>query len=239
MPRRHSKSPRPSARKAAGKQAAPKPVVTYFGNRLPVLALSVALVAWVAVRGLNDANAVAVAVALCAALSASVRALSADGSSSSDTIYAAAGDAAVENDVEQYTSFFSGARKTTGAISTEQGKKVRAHNYGEMVDKYYTLVTDFYEYGWGQSFHFAPRFSNESFAESIVRAEHYLASRLGLTSKMRVLDVGCGVGGPLRNIARFSGAAVEGDVTVADLAGGFHLGNAVRGLMPAVLAVAQ
>jgi para-aminobenzoate synthetase/4-amino-4-deoxychorismate lyase len=36
-----------------------------------------------------------------------------------------------------------------------------------------------------------------------------------------------------------SGVAVEGDVTVADLAGGFQLGNALRGLMPAVLAVAQ
>ncbi|WP_339345823.1 aminodeoxychorismate synthase component I [uncultured Sphingomonas sp.] len=45
--------------------------------------------------------------------------------------------------------------------------------------------------------------------------------------------------GVLRAQLLDSGAAVEGDVTVADLAGGFHLGNAVRGLMPAVLAVAQ
>lgn len=26
------------------------------------------------------------------------------------------------------------------------------------VNKYYDLVTSFYEYGWGESFHFAPRF---------------------------------------------------------------------------------
>ena len=28
---------------------------------------------------------------------------------------------------------------------------------------YYDLVTDFYEYGWGRSFHFAPRVPGESF----------------------------------------------------------------------------
>ena len=79
-----------------------------------------------------------------------------------------------------------------------------------LVNQYYDLVTDFYEYGWGQSFHFAPRFRGESFRASIVRHEHYLASRLGLGPADRVLDVGCGVGGPMREIARFSGASVIG-----------------------------
>lgn len=43
---------------------------------------------------------------------------------------------------------------------------------------FYNLVTDFYEYGWGQSFHFAPRRNNETFRESIRRAEYVLASRI-------------------------------------------------------------
>ncbi|CAN0539371.1 unnamed protein product, partial [Scytosiphon promiscuus] len=43
---------------------------------------------------------------------------------------------------------------------------------------FYNLVTDFYEYGWGQSFHFAPRQKNETFRESIRRAEYVLASRI-------------------------------------------------------------
>lgn len=43
---------------------------------------------------------------------------------------------------------------------------------------FYNLVTDFYEYGWGQSFHFAPRRKNEYFRESIRRAEYVLASRI-------------------------------------------------------------
>ena len=28
--------------------------------------------------------------------------------------------------------------------------------YASMVTAFYDLITDFYEYGWGQSFHFAP-----------------------------------------------------------------------------------
>lgn len=86
----------------------------------------------------------------------------------------------------------------------------RKSQYTTMINSYYDLVTDFYEYGWGQSFHFAPRFRGESFAASLARHEHYLALRLGLRPDMRVLDVGCGVGGPMRAIARFSGAHVTG-----------------------------
>lgn len=79
-----------------------------------------------------------------------------------------------------------------------------------MVSSFYDLVTDFYEYGWGQSFHFAPRFTHETFTESIYRAEHFLALKLGLSSSKKCVDVGCGVGGPMRNIARFTGADITG-----------------------------
>jgi len=51
---------------------------------------------------------------------------------------------------------------------------------------------------------------NETFGESLKRHEYYLALRMGLEKNMKVLDVGCGVGGPLRNIARFSGASIVG-----------------------------
>jgi sterol 24-C-methyltransferase len=80
----------------------------------------------------------------------------------------------------------------------------------EMVNYYYDLATDFYEYGWGDSFHFAHRFSTESLRESILRHEYYLASQLGLKPGQTCMDLGCGVGGPARNIARFSGAKITG-----------------------------
>lgn len=86
----------------------------------------------------------------------------------------------------------------------------RKTGYTEMVRSYYDLATDIYEKGWGDSFHFAPRFRGEPFALSIQRHQHYVALRLGLSPKDKVLDVGCGVGGPMREIARFSGAHITG-----------------------------
>lgn len=91
-----------------------------------------------------------------------------------------------------------------------EAKEARNEQYAEMINAYYDLVTDFYERGWGRSFHFAPRKEGESFAASLARHEHYLALRLGLGAGQRVLDVGCGVGGPMRAIASFSGATVDG-----------------------------
>lgn len=86
----------------------------------------------------------------------------------------------------------------------------RKANYTDMVNKYYDLVTSFYEYGWGESFHFAPRWKGESLRESIKRHEHFLALQLGLRPGHKVLDVGCGIGGPLREIAQFSFTSVTG-----------------------------
>ncbi|KAL6981160.1 Cycloartenol-C-24-methyltransferase [Sarracenia purpurea var. burkii] len=86
----------------------------------------------------------------------------------------------------------------------------RKANYTDMVNKYYDLVTSFYEYGWGESFHFAPRWKGESLKESIKRHEHFLALQLGLKPGQKVLDVGCGIGGPLREIAQFSMTSVTG-----------------------------
>lgn len=75
---------------------------------------------------------------------------------------------------------------------------------------YYNLATDLYEYGWGQSFHFC-RFSHrEPFFQAIARHEHYLAHSMGIKENMKVLDVGCGVGGPAREIAKFTGAHITG-----------------------------
>lgn len=112
--------------------------------------------------------------------------------------------------IEDYENMFSGARKSTGAITSEESIEIRKQKYNTMVNHFYNLVTDFYEWGWGQSFHFAPRFHNETFMESIKRAEYYLCSRLGMKEGMKALDVGCGVGGPMRNMAVFSGASIEG-----------------------------
>ncbi len=83
-------------------------------------------------------------------------------------------------------------------------------NYRSLVTHFYDLVTNFYEFGWGQSFHFAPRLRGESFKASILRYQLYLADRLAIKPGMQVLDLGCGVGGPMANLARHTGASFVG-----------------------------
>uniref|UniRef100_A0A7S3BGI2 Methyltransferase n=1 Tax=Haptolina ericina TaxID=156174 RepID=A0A7S3BGI2_9EUKA len=86
----------------------------------------------------------------------------------------------------------------------------RNKGYADLVNSYYNLATDFYEWGWGQSFHFAIKLAGETFNSSIQRHEYYLALRLGIKPTDCVLDCGCGIGGPLRNIGRFTNARITG-----------------------------
>jgi len=115
---------------------------------------------------------------------------------------AGAGGNDVKKVVSTYLEFHDDSKKDNSAN--------RKENYAEMINSYYDLATDFYEWGWGHSFHFACRYRGENFYSSIARSEHWLALQLNLKPGMRVLDVGCGIGGPAREIARFSGANVVG-----------------------------
>jgi sterol 24-C-methyltransferase len=113
-------------------------------------------------------------------------------------------NAAVQEEVSFYNSLFQGP--------TTIDK--RKDQYKNLVKNYYSLSTDFYEYGWGQSFHFANRYRGETLAESLQRHESYLAMKMKLKTGDKVLDLGCGVGGPLRRIAYLTGAHVTG-VTIS------------------------
>lgn len=104
----------------------------------------------------------------------------------------------VKPSVDEYSDLFD--------ASADQ----RKDRYHAVVDQYYNLATDFYEFGWGRSFHFAPRRRSESLSDSLLRHELYLAERLEIKSGMQVLDVGCGVGGPMANLARHTGASFVG-----------------------------
>ena len=95
-------------------------------------------------------------------------------------------------------------------FGSRNGQDRRAADYRDLVENYCKLVTDLFEYGWGDSFHFAPRVPGESFRASLTRHQHFIAHMLGLRPGMRVADLGCGVGGPLREIARFSGSQIVG-----------------------------
>ncbi len=93
---------------------------------------------------------------------------------------------------------------------TGGGVKARKTDYMRMVNDFYNMATDFYEFGWGKSFHFASRRKGESFKNSIRRHEQYLATQLKLDPSMKAADIGCGVGGPMREIVRSCGVHVTG-----------------------------
>ena len=85
----------------------------------------------------------------------------------------------------------------------------------ELVNTFYNLVTDIYEWGWGQSFHFSPLLPGKNAASSEAAHESRLAALLRLQPGLNCLDCGCGVGGPMRTIASTSGAKVTG-ITIND-----------------------
>jgi hypothetical protein len=92
----------------------------------------------------------------------------------------------------------------------EASLETRESKYAKLVNAYYDLAAIFYEWGWGQSFHFAIKKKGETFYSSLFRHEKTLSDTLGLKKNDEVLDCGCGVGGPYRTIAKHSGANITG-----------------------------
>jgi len=124
----------------------------------------------------------------------------------SGTVSTRKGDGRVNSRITNYTKFFEEDSKN----DTEEHKKNRLENYTDVVNGYYDGATELYEFGWAKSFHFSRFYKGEGFHQSLARHEHYLALQMGLKPGMRVLDVGCGVGGPAREIARFAGVKIVG-----------------------------
>lgn len=101
------------------------------------------------------------------------------------------------------------SKKKCEEVTTYVSAKKRIKDPG-ITEKYYDLVTDFFEYGWGKSFHFAPQAQNEKTKDAMLRYELKVAEALNIKTGMKVLDVGCGIAGPMKNIAQKSGADIVG-----------------------------
>ena len=89
--------------------------------------------------------------------------------------------------------------------STQSG-----YDHAETVREYYDLCTEFMAFGWGESLHFAPLSPSESLEDSKTRHQRLMIDKLALRQGMNVIDVGCGLGGPMRRVVREAGVRVVG-----------------------------
>jgi len=96
-------------------------------------------------------------------------------------------------------------------IYTDVGSNDQHNAYdADVANSFYNLATEFYEYGWGDSFHFGFRRASEPHSKAILNSQNFVAQKLQVTDMDRVLDMGCGIGGPLRGVVRATGANVTG-----------------------------
>ena len=89
-----------------------------------------------------------------------------------------------------------------------EARTPRPYDHAETVNDYYSICSEFMQFGWSESLHFAPLRPGESLDDSILRHQRLMIGKLRLREGMTVIDVGCGVGGPMRRVARETGARV-------------------------------
>ncbi|KAI3991212.1 hypothetical protein MKX01_022433 [Papaver californicum] len=105
----------------------------------------------------------------------------------------------VEDKYKQYWSFFLCPKEI------EKPDKVPA-----FVDTFYNIVTDIYEWCWGQSFHFSPSIPGKSHKDATRLHKGIVVDLINVNSGDKILDVGCGIGVPMRVIVSHSKANVVG-----------------------------
>ena len=85
-----------------------------------------------------------------------------------------------------------------------------SYDHTETVSEYYDLCSEFMVFGWSESLHFAPLSPRETLEDSQMRHQRLMIAKLELREGMTVVDVGCGVGGPMRRVIREAGVRVVG-----------------------------
>ena len=84
------------------------------------------------------------------------------------------------------------------------------YDHTETVKEYYEICNDLMVWGWGESLHFAPLSPGESVQDSKIAHQRLMISKLELREGMTVVDVGCGIGGPMRRVVSEAGVRVAG-----------------------------
>ena len=84
------------------------------------------------------------------------------------------------------------------------------YDHTDTVTEYYDLCTEFMVFSWSESLHFTPLAPGESLEDSQIRHQRLMITKLELQEGMTAVDVGCGVGGPMRRVMRETGVRVVG-----------------------------
>ena len=84
------------------------------------------------------------------------------------------------------------------------------YDHTRTVTEYYDLCSELMTFFWGESLHFAPLSPDESLRDSKIRHQRQIIAKLTLREGMTVADIGCGIGGPMRRVAREAGVRVLG-----------------------------
>ena len=84
------------------------------------------------------------------------------------------------------------------------------YDHARTVKEYYDLCGELMVFGWSDSLHFAPLRPRESLEDSQTRHQRLMIAKLELQEGMKVIDVGCGIGGPMRRVMREAGVRVAG-----------------------------
>ena len=103
-------------------------------------------------------------------------------------------------------------KRFDGWLDRASGRDAGAADYDhtDTVKEYYDISSELMIFGWGESLHFAPLSPDESLVDSKVRHQRLMIEKLELREGMTVVDVGCGIGGPMRRVVSEAGVRVVG-----------------------------
>ena len=93
----------------------------------------------------------------------------------------------VKSEVDSTINEYSEKFDTDNPEADKKLAQQRVQKAQTVTESFYNLVTDFYEYGWGQSFHFTPIYDEKSFDECIASYEHECARMIKAKPGMKIL----------------------------------------------------
>ena len=131
-------------------------------------------------------------------------------------------------DIPKFVRFLKAVRRSSPIASEVELVESRLDNLGsvddtpnaadhsETVRGYYNLQNEFMTASWDESIHFAPLKSGLSVHEAIIQHQRMMIDKLQLQAGMKVIDVGCGIGGPMRKFAQETQVNIVG-INVSDV----------------------